>query len=254
MSLLTEQIQSILPTLDKLGVSIPSDLDAGAVASEWTRSFAQHVSDNDADGILNIFVEDGWWRDILALTWDFRTFRGAKKIKQFLEDRLPLTKLNHIQLVKATLERPFPDIAWIRGQFSFNTGIGSGDGVFHLVPQSSGAWKAFIVFTSLWNLKDHPEKIGHLRNPYPNHGKWKEQREKEVEFADSDPQVLVVGGGQSGLEIAARLKCLHVPTLVVEKQARIGDTWRKRYSALCLHDPVCESPQHRTSSYIYAYM
>ena len=52
--------------------------------------------------------------------------------------------------------------------------------------------------------------------------------------------VLVVGGGQSGLEIAARLKLMGVPTLVCEKNERIGDNWRHRYAALCLHDVVCE--------------
>ncbi|KAH9931321.1 uncharacterized protein B0H18DRAFT_991152 [Fomitopsis serialis] len=31
---------------------------------------------------------------------------------------------------------------------------------------------------------------------------------------------------------------LDVPTLVVEKQNRIGDQWRDRYEALCLHDPL----------------
>ena len=52
--------------------------------------------------------------------------------------------------------------------------------------------------------------------------------------------VVIVGGGQSGLDVAARLKHLDVPALIVEKQPRIGDQWRTRYAALCLHDPVCE--------------
>ena len=62
-----------------------------------------------------------------------------------------------------------------------------------------------------------------------------------MEFLAHDPEVLIVGGGQSGLEIAARLKLLGVPSLIIEKQARIGDQWRHRYAALCLHDVVCES-------------
>ena len=195
---------------------------------------------NDIDGILNIFVADGWWRDMLALTWDFRTFRGANAIKTFLSDRLALVKFDKVQFLDASLQRPFPDLAWIRGRFSFKTAIGFGDGVFHLVPLRDGTWRAFAVYTNLWNLIDHPEKVGLLRNSVMKHGKWKEQREKEVAFADSDPKVLVMGAGQSGLEIAARLKFLDVPTLIVDKQACVGDTWRQRYDTMCLHDPVCE--------------
>jgi len=55
--------------------------------------------------------------------------------------------------------------------------------------------------------------------------------------------VIIVGGCQSGLELAARLKYLGVKTLVVEREARISDRWRKRYEALCLHDPVCMSTE-----------
>ena len=79
-----------------------------------------------------------------------------------------------------------------------------------------------------------------LRNPEPNHGRWEEARRKEVAFGGADPTVLIIGGGQSGLEVAARLKALDVPALVIEKNERIGDNWRERYEALCLHDPVCK--------------
>jgi cation diffusion facilitator CzcD-associated flavoprotein CzcO len=29
-----------------------------------------------------------------------------------------------------------------------------------------------------------------------------------------------------------------VPTIIIEKNDRPGDSWRKRYKSLCLHDPV----------------
>ena len=38
--------------------------------------------------------------------------------------------------------------------------------------------------------------------------------------------------------LGARLKQLGVPTIVVEKNARPGDSWRNRYRTLVLHDPV----------------
>ncbi|HXZ16475.1 MAG TPA: NAD(P)/FAD-dependent oxidoreductase, partial [Roseiarcus sp.] len=36
----------------------------------------------------------------------------------------------------------------------------------------------------------------------------------------------------------ARLRQLAVPTIILEKNERAGDSWRKRYKSLCLHDPV----------------
>jgi cation diffusion facilitator CzcD-associated flavoprotein CzcO len=41
-----------------------------------------------------------------------------------------------------------------------------------------------------------------------------------------------------GLSIAARLTQLDVDTLIVDREARIGDNWRKRYHALVLHNQV----------------
>ena len=49
----------------------------------------------------------------------------------------------------------------------------------------------------------------------------------------------MVGGGQAGLAVAARLGQLEIETLVIDKHDRIGDNWRKRYpfSGLAQPDP-----------------
>jgi putative flavoprotein involved in K+ transport len=57
-------------------------------------------------------------------------------------------------------------------------------------------------------------------------------------LAGGDPTVVVVGAGQGGLTVAARLKQLGVDTLIVERNPRVGDNWRNRYRSLVLHDPV----------------
>ena len=50
--------------------------------------------------------------------------------------------------------------------------------------------------------------------------------------------MLIIGGGQGGIALGARLRQLGVPTIIVEKNGRAGDSWRNRYKSLCLHDPV----------------
>lgn len=229
-----------LPTLDRLQATIPPNLDVHKVASAWFQSFSQSVSANDIDAILSLFHQEAWWRDLFALTWDLRTFHGLPKIKKFLQDRLAQSKFTTLRLTDAVLDKPYPDLVWISLQFDFDTDVANGKAIVRLVPTAEGAWRGYVICTNLEALRDFPEKLGPLRNFEPNHGKWRDQRRREKEFADSEPEVLIVGGGQSGLDLAARLKHLGVSNLVVEKQSRIGDQWRNRYAALCLHDPVCE--------------
>ena len=65
---------------------------------------------------------------------------------------------------------------------------------------------------------------------------WLDNRETASAFLNKDPAVLVVGAGQAGLSIAARLGQLNVDTLVIDKADRIGDNWRNRYHRLSLHN------------------
>ncbi|KAF8734332.1 hypothetical protein AX14_003424 [Amanita brunnescens Koide BX004] len=229
-----------LPTLPILNATVPSNLDIEKVASEWLDSLSKAIDSNNPDDAAGLFVEDSWWRDMLALTWDFRTFHGVPAIRTFLCDRIGSTHPRAFKLRKdyLGLQRPYEDLAWINAFFDFETDTGFGFGIFRLVPTATGEWKAHVVYTNLEDLKGFPEKIGALRNSEPNHGHWEEDRNREKEFKTSDPVVLVIGGGQSGLEVAARLKSLEIPTLVIERSERIGDSWRNRYEALCLHDSV----------------
>lgn len=53
---------------------------------------------------------------------------------------------------------------------------------------------------------------------------------------------MIVGAGQTGLNIAARFQQMNIPTLVVETNNRVGDSWRKRYPTLSLHTPRSHHP------------
>lgn len=93
------------------------------------------------------------------------------------------------------------------------------------------------------HCKGFPEVAGSLqvRDFGTYHGNWTLERQKDVEFSAGDPEVLILGAGQGGLEAAARLKHLGVTNLVVERNVRVGNNWRKRYEFLTLHDHVCKS-------------
>ena len=54
----------------------------------------------------------------------------------------------------------------------------------------------------------------------------------------AQPYCLIIGGGQGGIMLGARLKQLGVPTIIAEKNEKPGNSWRNRYRSLVLHDPV----------------
>lgn len=135
------------------------------------------------------------------------------------------------------LLRPYTDLAWIQLTFTFKTAIGLVSTIARLIPSANGGpWRAFTVFTNLEELNEHPPALGPLRDSRHFASSWSGIRAAEVDFANEEPAVLIYGAGQSGLGLAARLKFLGIPTLILEKAPRIGDQWRGRYESLCLHD------------------
>lgn len=232
------QLQS-LPTFENLGASPPTGVDAEAVGNAWVVSLAHRVSTYDIPGVLSLLHTDTWWRDIVALTWDIRTFEGPAKTETFLRDRLQEAEFSNAKFLSADFQQPFPDLAWTLVQFSFETRVGLGRGVARLVYTKTGEWKAVTVCTALDGLKGYDE-LGPKRRDFSTcHAAWDQQRAAERDFTDQDPEVLIIGGGHSGLDVAARLKHLGVSALVLEKNARVGDNWRNRYQSLSLHDPIC---------------
>ncbi|KAL0065582.1 hypothetical protein AAF712_007360 [Marasmius tenuissimus] len=226
-----------LPTLQSLGATFPANLNIDETAGRWFDSFANGI--HDVQSTIDLLHEDGMWRDLLTFTWNMRTFVRKERIRQFLDDRVVGKTIVDLKLNQVQLQKPQPDIVWILGVFQLKTDIGTSSGVFRLVPTPTGQWKAFTIFTTLTQLAAFPYQVGALRRREPVPGlQWLSERHKEARFEGRDPLVLIVGAGQSGLSLAARLKHLDVPTLLVERDSRVGDSWRRRYESLCLHFPV----------------
>ena len=116
------------------------------------------------------------------------------------------------------------------------------------LPDASGrggdAVRAWVFLTTLEELKGFEEHVGKRRPSGEAYSRnfggdnWLDQRRKREAYADRDPAVLVIGGGQAGLAIAARLGQFDIDTLVVDRWERIGDNWRQRYHSLALHNQI----------------
>lgn len=90
-------------------------------------------------------------------------------------------------------------------------------------------------------MRAHPE----------HHESWEDRRRREIDFDDGDPTVLVVGAGHCGLEMAARLTYLGVPTLVIERNQRVGDNVRLTMHPSRHAKVMCNSGGHDTRHYIF---
>ncbi|KIK66458.1 hypothetical protein GYMLUDRAFT_257766 [Collybiopsis luxurians FD-317 M1] len=224
-----------LPTLDKLKATVPETASAPDIAQSWLDSFIK------TKDVQNLFLEESFWRDILALTSDIRTFVGRDKIKALLSARadfIASPQILHESHNRPVINSIFPDLTLLQFMFSFDTPIGGGIGIVRLAPGEDGQWRAYTMFTVLESLKNVVEKVGINRETVPVVEPWEDFRERQTEFADHDPDVLIIGSGHTGLEMAARFKYLGVPALVLEKNPRVGDNWRKRYDSLALHDTI----------------
>ncbi len=105
--------------------------------------------------------------------------------------------------------------------------------------------RAYVLLTAMVELIGHEESAGPRRPDGIEHraGKgrrtWLDGREEIARTLgySVQPYCLIVGGGQNGLMLAARLKRLGVPALVIDALEKPGDCWRGRYRSLYLHDP-----------------
>ena len=127
------------------------------------------------------------------------------------------------------------------GWFDFETAVARGHG--HIRLKGNECW---TLLTTMVELKGYEEKRLTARPKGVEHGvvkgrqSWLERKQAAESSLgyDEQPYCVIVGGGQGGIALGARLKQLDVPTIILEKNARPGDSWRRRYKSLCLHDPV----------------
>ena len=201
--------------------------------------FGSALESDDISSATNMFVEDCYWRDLVSFTWNLKTLEGRDQIGDMLQQQLASVKPSNWMLDDN--EEPTEEDGVVTAWTKFETSVGRGYG---LVRTKEG--KIWTLLTTLVELKGHEEPKGNARPLGAKHGAgknrstWKEEREQEETDLGykTQPYCVIVGGGQGAIGLGARLRQLGVPTIIVEKNDRPGDSWRNRYKSLCLHDPV----------------
>ncbi|WP_374158038.1 NAD(P)-binding domain-containing protein [Mycobacterium sp. G7A2] len=207
----------------------------------WLADFEAALAVRDIDRVAGMFAVDSFWRDLVSFTWNLKTMEGREQITDMLTTRLAGTDPSGFR----TRETPTEDEGVTTAFIEFETAVGRGVGHLRLKDED-GVPRAWTLLTALQELKGHEEPkgpsrvLGAVHGDDPDPRSWAEKRaEEEAELGRSiQPYALVIGGGQGGIALGARLRQLGVPAIVVDKHERPGDQWRKRYKSLCLHDPV----------------
>ena len=206
-------------------------------AAGWLNDFEAALKSESADRVTALFDDDCYWRDLVSFTWNIKTMEGKTQIADMLKATLTNVKPSNWKLAEDASGDEAMTEAWI----SFETSAARGKGQLRL---KNG--KCWTLLTTMVELKGHEEKKGPQRVMGAEHGAFKNRKnwletktQDEAELGyKKQPYCVIIGGGQGGIGLGARMRRLGVPTIIIEKNKRAGDSWRKRYKSLCLHDPV----------------
>ena len=215
------------------------DVTPPARAQAFLDRFGEALEKPDIEAAVAMFAEDSYWRDLVSFTWNIKTVEGRDQIRDMLAHCLATVKPRDWRVSE---KEPATEAGGVlEAWFTFETEVARGYGLVRI--RDGLIW---TLLTTMVELKGFEEKAGFTRPLGAKHGvnvggkSWKETREEELATLGitKQPYVVIVGGGQGGIALGARLRQLEVPTIILEKHERAGDSWRKRYKSLCLHDPV----------------
>ena len=216
------------------------DEDLKQLAGDWLATLAETVGGRDAGRVAELVQPDGSWRDVLALTGSLRTADGRDKVRALLGEVYERRPAPHFRLdgpPTVTRARRW-GVQLVEVGFDFTTELGRGRGLVRLTPMADGpgGLGAWTVLTALEELTSGVAPSALPAAAGDETMNWLDRRVAQLDYGDREPTVLVVGAGQCGLSAAARLKALGIDALVVERWPRIGDSWRRRYHSLRLHN------------------
>ena len=203
----------------------------------WVAAFSEALDARDPASAAALFGDECFWRDLAAFTWNVKTMEGGDEIAAMLAAQLDSVGPTVWRVEGEPTFAGGVLEAWLK----FETKLARGRSILRL--KDGRAW---TLLTAIEELKGFEERKGPSRPMGVEHGIYRREKtwleakrgEEETLGTGRQPYCVVIGGGQGGIALGARLKQLNVPTIILEKNARAGDSWRNRYRSLVLHDPV----------------
>src|SRR6266567_2123959 len=223
--------------LDRLSPS------AEDMAKHWIGAFDAALAGGSEIALSGLFAPDSHWRNLLGVSWHFATFSGNLTLAREMLRRAADARASGFRIEMAALTPRKSVVAGreiIEAVFSFETANGPGIGALRLLPLPNGRPAAWTISTMLDFDKICAARTNHAASEPQMRDfagpDWSEQRQASSAYRDRDPDVLIVGGGHAGISAAVELKRIGLDALVVDRQERVGDNWRRRYRGLKLHN------------------
>ena len=187
---------------------------AATEVDQWLTRFGEALEQGDAAGAAELFAPESYWRDLVAFTWNIKTVEGRAGITDMLEHTLARVRPHGWHATEEPTTADGVTDAWI----GFDTAVGRGKGHLRLI-----GGQAWTLLTTLDELTGYEQGLGPRRPKGVIHGAnperqtWLEDRRREAEELGRtiQPYVVIVGGGQGGIALGARLRQLRIPTIIV---------------------------------------
>ena len=178
-------------------------------ATGWLQAFGAALASDQPAQASALFDSDSYWRDLVAFTWNIRTQEGPAAIADMLAARAADTAASNFAVEGEATEADGVVDAW----FTFETRVARGRGHLRLKATPAGD-RAWTLLTTMTELKGFEEKKGPRRIAGAEHGvhrhrkSWAELRQEEQARLgyEEQPYVVIIGGGQGGIMLAARLR------------------------------------------------
>jgi putative flavoprotein involved in K+ transport len=143
---------------------------------QWLSRFDEALTQGDPAAASELFLDDSYWRDLVAFTWNLKTVEGPPGVLDLLEHTLAATRPSGWTTTEELTEADGVIEAWL----AFETAVGRCSG--HLRLKEGKAW---TLLTALEALKGHEEPLRHARPKGVHHGAdrdretWLEARRRE---------------------------------------------------------------------------
>jgi putative flavoprotein involved in K+ transport len=216
------------------------------IIEDWIERFRNLIEHPEVAEAQTVFLDNGNWRDLLALTWDIRSAIGIEDIQRMVRENLVNRGFEEFsvqfrrppEVVDYLLE---PGRESIEAYLAFENQYFKATALVRLV-EEGGEWLAGNLCTNMAELKNFPDNATTWANAadrdwtqaIKGRPTWEDGRDPNRKLP-KEPTVLIIGGSQSGLNLAARLDRYGVDYVVIEQHKRLGDSWRKRYNNLKTH-------------------
>ena len=207
--------------------------------ADFLEVFGAALSAGDIETAVGQFQDDCYWRDLVAFTWNIRTMEGKDQVRDMLQQQLALTKPSNWAIAKGEDAAEANGIveAWI----TFETDVARGFG--HIRLKDGRVW---TLLTTMTELKGYEEPLGFAR-PLGVPGALTsagEELEGRARAGDRRARPFAPALLPDHRRRAGRHRPCGAPEAARRaddhrrEERAAGDSWRKRYKSLCLHDPV----------------